>query len=180
MPLIEMNDGNFERCQKHAVPLVDTINDVIGRALDALDGVENVAAPAPVLSGPKTYDPASPPNLMHTVPRFMTVEGAEIVKERYWNTLLAEVIKAAAKQGASADEILSTLQTPATKGNSTGPGYRFVSEAGISFQQLNSGRAWKESHRLARAWDVPVEVRWIWLEKEGAFAPGATGVFKIG
>lgn len=179
MPLVDLNDGNFERCQKHAVPLVDTINDVIARALDALDEIDDIPIPKPSGSA-KVYDPASPPNLLHTVPRFMSVEGVEILKERYWSTLLAEIIKAAGKQGASPGEIVSTLQTPAAKGKSTGAGYQFVPEAGVSFQQLNSSRTWKECYRLAKRWDVPVEVRWIWLEKEGAFAPGAAGTFKVG
>ena len=181
MPSHNISDDLFARLQTHAVPLVDTIDDVISRALDALEtklkvsGKNSVPASG---SDAKTFSPSSPPSLKHTVPRSISVDGANVEKDIYWNTLLLEVIRAAGERGNSAEKILSQMRTPAKAGNYAGPGYRFVKEAGLSFQQLNSDRAWKEAYRLASKFGIPIAVRWIWLEKDNAHMPGAVGVMQ--
>ncbi len=51
MPTVTISDELFKRLQQRAVPLVDTVEEVIGRALDALDRVNGNVAPR-VPSGP--------------------------------------------------------------------------------------------------------------------------------
>ena len=174
---VVLSESLFGRLQKHAVPLVDSIEDVVARILDAFEnsGEGDRGVSRGPDSGPKVFDPSSPPSLMHTVPRQIAVGGVEINKERYWNTLLAEVIRAAVSKGAEASKILNVIQTPAQPGKHVGPGFRYLDEAKLSFQQLNSDRAWAEAYRLARHFRIPVEVRWIWLEKDKAHMPGGSG-----
>lgn len=182
MPIHNISDPVFQRLQSHAIPLVDTIDAVIARALDALEGTPVLVdkdASGAELNDAKVFDPAAPPSLTHTVPRTILVDGKPIEKDVYWNTLLFEVVRASGEQGISAEKILAVFQTPAKIGNFNGPGYRYVPEAGISFQQLNSDRAWTESHRLASKFGISVVVRWIWQKKEKAHMPGVTGTMKV-
>ena len=51
MPDFHISDDLFRRLQDHAVPLVDTLEDVVARAVDALDR-GNGRGPVPVPSGP--------------------------------------------------------------------------------------------------------------------------------
>jgi hypothetical protein len=37
MPQVQISDELFKRAQRHAVPLIDTVEDVFNRALDALE-----------------------------------------------------------------------------------------------------------------------------------------------
>ena len=112
---------------------------------------------------------------MHTVPRQINVGGVEIEKERYWNTLLAQVIRSEASNGADARSIVNVIQTPAKAGKYDGAGFRFLEDVNLSFQQLNSDRAWGEAYRIARHFRIPIEVRWIWQEKDKAHMPGGSG-----
>jgi hypothetical protein len=181
MPDHSFSQTLFARLQTHAVPLVDTIDDVISRALDALEakvGASGAGGVAPPTDEAKVFNSASPPSLKHTVPRSMSVDGVDIKKDVYWNTLLLEVIRAAGKRGNSPEKILAQMRTPAKAGNHSGPGYRLVKEAGLSFQQLNSDRAWNEAYRLASKFGIPISVRWVWLEKDKAHMPGAIGLMK--
>src|SRR5262245_55823217 len=47
MPTLRVSDANWERMKKHARPLEDSADDVIGRALDALEALKVKAPPAP-------------------------------------------------------------------------------------------------------------------------------------
>ena len=51
MPDVHISDDLFKRLQDHAVPLVDTLEDVVARAVDALDR-GNGRGPVLVPSGP--------------------------------------------------------------------------------------------------------------------------------
>ena len=106
------------------------------------------------------------------------MDGNAVEKDVYWNTLLLEVIRTAGKRGNLPEEILAQMHTPATADDYGGPGYRFVPEAGLSFQQLNSDRAWNEAYRLASTFGIPISVRWIWLEKDKAHMPGVMGTMQ--
>ena len=106
------------------------------------------------------------------------MDGAAVQKEVYWNTLLLEVIRAAGKRGIPPEKVLAQMHTPAKLGNHDGPGYRFVPETGLSFQQLNSDRAWNEAYRLASKFGIPISVRWIWLKKDKAHMPGVIGAMQ--
>jgi len=42
MPVIRVTDATWERMKQHARPLEDTPDDIVRRALDALEGVSNI------------------------------------------------------------------------------------------------------------------------------------------
>ena len=68
-PPVDLNPTTFTRLQAHAVPLVDTIESVINRLLDAYE--TKGGAPVPTsddgeASNLRQFNPNTPPDLTHT------------------------------------------------------------------------------------------------------------------
>lgn len=168
----------FARLQSHAAPFVDTIDDVIGRALDALEAAKGVAVVG-ASAAQHVYDPAAMPSLTYTTPKKLSLNGALIIKEVYWNTLMNETIRAAGKQGLSPEFILGMMKVPAKAGAFDGPGYKFIEEAGISVQGQNANRAWQQTYVIADALGFSVEAEWVWQDNDKAHLPKAVGSTKM-
>ncbi len=177
-PNIFLSEGLFSRLQQHAVAFVDTPETVISRALDALEIGETVTAPTS--AAPRSFNPASPPNLAFTTPRKITLDGKTFTKgETYWNTLMFASIKAAASKGCSPEQIASMMEVPHTLGKKAGNGYVFIEEAGISVQGQTSNGAWKQSSRITEELKIPLRVEFIWQNTEKAAMPNVVGVFDV-
>jgi hypothetical protein len=173
---VSISDPVFTRLQKHANPLVDTMDDVLTKLLDAVEKAFSSTAALPKTThGIVDYPAAAAPSLKHAVLRQLMVDGNTIDKEVFWNTLLLEVIRTASKRGLAPEEIAALLHTPVKLGQHKERGFRFVEDAGLSFQQLNSDRAWAESYRIASKLGIPVLVRWVWQNNEKAHSPGNVG-----
>jgi len=168
----------FARLQSHAAPFVDTIDDVIGRALDALDATKGNLTVADS-GAPHVCNPAAMPSLTYTTPKKLSLNGVPIIKEVYWNTLMNETIRAAGKQGLSPDLILGLMKVPAKPGEFDGPGYKFIEEAGISVQGQNANRAWQQTYAIADALDFTVEAEWVWQNNDKAHLPKKAGSAKM-
>jgi hypothetical protein len=168
----------FARLQSHAAPFVDTIDDVIGRALDALEAAkgEAIATDSGVT---RVFNPAAMPSLTYTTAKKLSLNGAPIIKEVYWNTLMNETIRAVGKQGLSPQLILGMMKVPAKAGEFDGPGYKFIKEAGISVQGQNANRAWQQTYAIADALGFTVEAEWVWQDNEKAHLPKTAGSTKI-
>lgn len=180
-PSIELTDEVFTRLQKHAIPLVDTPLTVIARALDALEaGDEEPVSSAAPLTGPRSFNPAAPPNLSHTTPRRAQVDGNTLPKsETYWNSIMFAVIAAAARKGVSTEDLLDLLTIPAVEGEKEGNGYRFIQEANISVQGQDANRAWKQTYKIASSLGVSLQVAFIWQDTPKAAMPNSTGSFFV-
>lgn len=179
-PSIELTDELFYRLQKHAIPLVDTPLTVISRALDALEAGDEDPVSTANPSGPRTFNPAAPPNLAHSTPRRAEVGDKQLPKtETYWNPILFNVIVAAAKTGVSADDLLDVISIPAVKGEKVDSGFRFLPEAGISVQGQDANSAWKQTHIVASCFGIRVQVVFAWQDNPKAAQPGLTGSFFV-
>jgi hypothetical protein len=179
-PSIDLTDELFARLQKHAVPLVDTPLTVITRALDALEaGDEDPVSPV-TSAGPRSFNPAAPPNLSHTTPRRAEVAGQALPRgETYWNSILFAVLNEAAKKGTSAQDLIELLTIPCVQGEKEGSGYRYLPQAGISVQGQDANRAWKQTYRIASSIGVPVQVLFVWQDNPKAAMPNSTGSFFV-
>ena len=63
---VSISDPVFARLQKHANPLVDTLDDVLTKLLDAVEKVVySAAAPSKAGNGIVDYPPAAAPSLKH-------------------------------------------------------------------------------------------------------------------
>ncbi len=53
-------------------------------------------------------------------------------------------------------------------------GYRYVAEINACIQNVDAEHAWSNTHHLAKALKVPVEVYFQWSQKRDAARPGQT------
>jgi hypothetical protein len=178
-PDVTLSDGTFARLQSHAVPLVDTIETVIAKALDALEGLGG--APTIPASTVRAFNPAAPPPLSFTTPKSISLDGKTFPKNQtYWNHLMYACARAAAAKGLSAKEIYALTVVPASMGRKEDNGFTFIPEAGISIQGQDANVAWKQAYHFAHHLGLKLEVAFTWQNVEKAAMPNVTGSFAVG
>lgn len=168
----EFTDQQFDRFQKLARPLIDTVGSLVDEALDALEKARDPSSSAkPKITNPSLM-PGVPP-LKHTTLRHGEVDGTPLAKSNAsWNALLNTAVEAAASKGKSAAELHHLIGVPTVIGERTDTGYTFIKSAGISIQGQNADKAWREARRLANEADFPIMAEFTWQNKEGAANPG--------
>lgn len=177
---ITLPDDVFARLQKHAVPFVDTPVSVIDRALSALEaGDEEPVEPNP-LNGPRSFNPAAPPNLAHTTPQKILVAGKPLPKGQiYWNPLMFAVILEAAARGVCAEDLMELITVNRVAGRKEDQGYRYLAAAGISVQGQGANAAWKQAYRVAASIGIALEVVFAWQDTDKAAMPNTLGTFFV-
>jgi hypothetical protein len=176
----EISDATFERLKAHAEPLVDNIDSVINRALDALE-----ASGKPSKTGlgiaERQLNPAAPPNLAHTTVRSIELCGRILPpNETYWNTLLIAALREAAKQGLNADDLKQLLIANAVVGRKEDEGYRYFKDLGLSIQGQDSNAAWRATYHLAHKLGMAIKVSFSWQENPKSSFPGTAAVLVVG
>jgi hypothetical protein len=182
MPTMNVSDALFARAQSHAIPLVDTLEDVMNRAFDALEGKAQPKAPsgAAAASGIHPYDPASPPNLTHSQPTSIKIDGEEVPKvQLYWNHLMLKMIDRAVAAGYKGQDLVQMMVVPAVTGIKTDHGYNSMPKAGVSVQGQDSNGAWKQIHNLAQELGTKLEIVFRWQNNPKAAHPGKMGSFVV-
>ncbi len=119
------------------------------------------------------------PGLTHTKVLFAKINNNE-VKNVNWGRILLAVMKAAKDKGLSKEVLSVEMQINTEPYKIKGKGYTFYSELGLSVQGQSAPDSWKEAQRLANKYNIPVEVKFKWREKEGAQYPGKIGIMKAG
>ena len=175
----------FSGLKRLAEPLVDDVNSVLRRLIAAYEAAGRGQTGAgdktagTSASGIVEFDPASPPDLLHTTPTKITLAGRLFKpSETYWNTLLIEVIREAAKQLPRA-ELAKQIIVNHQPGQRTDTGFRYIPEAGISVQGQDSVRAWKAVNHIAAQSDLSVDVEFRWQPKAEAAYPNGRGRFRL-
>jgi hypothetical protein len=181
---IELADDVFDELKTFAEPLVDDINSVIRKLIEAHKGKAskqaNAVAPANQgLGGVMDFDPTSPPNLRHTTPTKIIL-GGKLFKpaDTYWNTLLIEVIRRAADALPKKDVPNLVIVNHQT-GERTDTGFRYIPEANLSVQGQDSVMAWKAIHHIAAQLGFPLEVEFRWQPKQDAAYPNGRGRMRL-
>lgn len=173
MQIVQISQETFARLQANAVPLVDTIETVINRALDALEGSKEGSLPPAKLGG---FDPSAPPSLSFTTVRSVTIANKKLSpKETYWNSVLFACVKAAAKSGLSPKQIGELTIVNNVVGVKEDSGYKYLKEAGISIQGQDANAAWKAAYHIAKQINLPIEVSFVWQSNPKAAFPGQVG-----
>lgn len=178
MPHIEISPATFARLQRHAVPLVDTIDSVINKWGDAFEnGHAVVAEPKPVVVPPasRSFDAASPPDLTHTKVLSAKLDGASLAKGANWNGLLKQAIRLARKQAKSADDLKRLLIVNYVVGKKDDEGFEYLADADLSVQGQDAKGAWRGLAHIAQQLGIGVEVIFMWRHKDKAAFPGETG-----
>ena len=176
-PSVELSSATFSRLQNHAVPLVDTIETVINRLIDAYETKGNTPSQG---SGGETkikvFNPSAPPDLTHTKVLSAMVNGSTLGHgQDNWNGVLNAVVHLAWAQASSTDAFKKLMAVNFVDGQKTDEGYRFLADLGISVQGQDANGAWRGVAHIAKKLGLPVTVTFAWREKAGAAFPGVTG-----
>ena len=145
MPDVSLQDSTFERLQRHAKPLVDTIDSVINRALDALEGKDQPTETAPATgeAQERRIDPRQLPRLTHTKVLDASIAGTSITRPN-WNLLLDEMLRLAMKRVGTFDELRKLCPVNMVSGCKEDEGYDHLPEIDISVQGQDSNGAWRQ------------------------------------
>lgn len=178
MLTISISKETFARVQAHAVPLVDTFETVLNRALDALEANSDGAKYAePTI---RAFNPGSPPSLSFTTVRSVVIEGKRCMpNEAYWNTILINMIKLAASRGLSPEKINDLIIVNSVVGKKDDGGYKYVPEAGVSVQGQDANSAWKAAFYVASEIKASVNVTFSWQDTPKAAHPGVYGTLSV-
>lgn len=184
MMSVQVSEKTFERLQRIAVPLVDSFDTVIARLLDEYEGSEQKYSAGADLHVVKResakqaeFSADAPPNLKHS--KLLSAEiGGKVIDEMNWNGLLRASLTHAHKAAKSREEFRRMIAVNFTFGRKEDDGFKFLPGLGISVQGQDSIDAWKGALHVARQLQVPLNVTFVWRNKEGAFRPGETGQLK--
>jgi hypothetical protein len=180
-PTIEISNDTFKRLQSHATPLVDTIESVVAKMIDAF---EKQSATAAVDfedgSSARSFNISTPPDLTHAKILGVEFDGQKLGRNQdNWNGLLHHAVRAAKEKCTSEDEFYNIMVAKYTKGDKTDEGYRPVSGTGISVQGQDANGAWRAVCHIAQELGCSLIVKFAWREKEGAAFPGVIGQMTV-
>lgn len=169
MPDIHLSDDVFQRLQRHARPLIDTPDAVVGRALDALE--ESVAASADSMPDPFRFTDRNIPDLRHAKLLKASLDGRP-VNDATWNAVLDRLIEIGVEYGMSADDFREIQGLNIVPGSKTIEGYRYLRKARMSVQGQDANRAARAALSIAKKVGAILEIEFVWRDKPGAAHPG--------
>lgn len=178
-PLIELSPHTFTRLQAHAIPLVDTIESVISRLLDAAD---NKGGPDDETAGQavRTFNADAPPDLTHAKILGVSFDGEKLGRgQDNWNGLLYAAVRKAAQGAKTPEELEALMVVKHFPGEKQDEGYRPLPGTGLSVQGQDANGAWKAARHIAQHLGCSLSVKFAWREKERAAFPGVTGQMVI-
>jgi len=181
-PTITLSEETYKKLQALAMPFVDTPESVISdlaeeelrrRGTQANGHTNDKSTGATYL----TLNPDSHENLTHTRILSAKVDGRPIHRPK-WNGILDHLHVLAHQRLNSFDAVRRATGANIREGRFEENGYRYLPEAGLSIQGVDANLAWDHSLRLARALNIPVEIRLEWRRKEAAARPGEVAELK--
>ena len=178
---IVIEQKTFERLQRHAKPLVDTPDSVIARALDALDQLEGSGATSQVptprggaaAAGERgmvfgTTEPL--PDVRHTRLLAASIGGSSV--RANWNNVLRALLLRARRHYGDFDQLKRRCAVNIVPREKTDEGYRYLPQAGFSYQGVNANAAANAIVSLAKDIGVALDLDFEWRDKEQAAHPG--------
>lgn len=175
-PQVTLEASTIERMKAYAEPLVDTLDSVILKGLDAIDMLKakNDAKPAD-----RVLNPAAPPNLAFTTVKSIVFAGKQFsAAETYWNPLLHAVIRESLKH-MTKEQMRALLTCNYVAGKKEDQGYKYLDDVAMSVQGADANNAWKAIYNILRVIKVPCEVNFVWQDNPKAVSPGGTAKFVV-
>lgn len=178
----------FERLQQHATPLVDTSESVIARALDALDALKGSGATsqARAAEGGATTDgergmvfgaPEPLPDVGHTKLLAASIGGSSV--KANWNNVLRAMLLRARRHYGDFDQLKRRCAVNIVPREKSDEGYRYLPQAGFSYQGVNANAAANAIVGLAKDIGVALVLDFEWREKEQAAYPGRRATIHV-
>jgi hypothetical protein len=178
LPTIDITPETYQKLQTLGTAFIDTPETVIARLADEAlvrRRTVRVRPDLPVLDSDWIdLDPFFTGNLAHTRVRRATFDNQDIDPPQ-WNNLLRVAHVEAKKRLGSFAAVKQASSARIWEGKLDERGFKFVPEANLSIQGLDSNLSWGSSLRLAKKLGVSIEVEFDWHEKDGAAHPGKRG-----
>jgi hypothetical protein len=160
-PPVELSAATFTRLQAHAIPLVDTIESVINRMIDAYEKKDESAA-AHGQDG-RVFNPDAPPDLTHTKISGVWFCGNQLGRgQDNWNGLLNIAVREAKARSKSVAEFKRLMLVNFVEGDKQDEGYRPLSGTGISVQGQDANGAWRAACHIAQQLKCQLSVKFAW------------------
>ncbi len=179
MQRIEISDDNFQRLQKVAIPLVDTLNSVITKLLDSYD-IKNIINNNDIIK-PVDYEKFEPdqiPSLLHA--KLMSARFNDLVPEKTnWDSLVRLALKQVIDKYKNIGELHRLSGANVVDGQKNDEGYKFVSSHKFSYQGVSADDAARIVVRCANALRCKAFFEFEWRNKDAAYRPGKRGAVEI-
>jgi hypothetical protein len=101
------------------------------------------------------------------------------VKPNNWKRLLETALISAHKKIGDFEKVRQLAGVNMVQGKKEDEGYHFLSEVNFSVQGQDANAAWRAAVFVAQNLRVPVEVSFLWRNKEGAEHPGKPGTMRL-
>ncbi len=176
MPVITLSEATYRKLQSFAEPFVDTEESVILAALDALSfsrDQKTFKRSDDTETQIMAIDANSRVSLTHTRLRSAKVDGQPIYNPK-WNSVMQQLLVIAVKRQMTFGELKDATNARLYEGVHTNDGFKYIPEAGLSVQGVNSQNAWDISLQLAQHLKIPIKVVFEWHNKPEAEHPGET------
>lgn len=171
----------FQRLQKHAQPFIDTPEEVINRALDALEKAEGGAIPTKShlpLEVERRIDPKVLPRLTHTKVLSAEIDG-KVVERPNWNHLLDEMLRVAQRRLKNFNDLRNQCPANLVQGRKETDGFAYLEDIDLSVQRQDANSACRTIVTLALRLGISLDIGFIWRPKEDALYPGEHGRIRI-
>jgi hypothetical protein len=185
MPVVRVNDATFADLSTLKTWFgtktpSDTIDRIVKEAMEHL-GMERDDQPEAsfIAADGVAMEFDKAPGLTFTKPLSASVNGKALHSPR-WSALLLMIIKQLKKKGLEGDSLVRELQVPARAARYEEEGFKYHADLGISVQGQSASDAWKEVERIAKKWNIPVNVEFWWRQNPKAQHPGRTGRLSAG
>ena len=183
MPTLSISTALFNKLKGLAEPFTDTPETVIERCVDfyaSSRGSVSQQNVEPADQSVMAFPEDGAPDLTFSRPISIDLGGIKFEKkDLYWNTLLYEVVRVAAKKMRTADDLRRSILVNFVDGEGQADkGYRYIPEAGLSVQGQDANTAWRATIHLIKLANMSVDVMFRWEDKEKAAYPGKTGQMK--
>jgi hypothetical protein len=180
MQHIEISDDNFQRLQKVAIPLVDTLNSVITKLIDSYEtnnsnynnNINKIG------NNYEKFEPDKIPPLLHT--KLMSARFNDLVPEKTnWDSLVRLALKQVFDKYKNTGELYRLSGANVVDGQKNDEGYKFVSSHNFSYQGVSAEEAAKIVVRCAKALGCKTFFEFEWRNKDAAYRPGKRGAVAL-
>lgn len=179
MVQLEISSETFERLQKLAIPLIDTVETVIIKLMDRhAPEPEAIESTTRIGKAPLIFTPAAPPSLTHAKVLRINFDGEPLSVGVNWAGLLREAVKRLPSNAKTSDALRRLIVVNFVEGRKEDEGYHYLPEANLSLQGQDAVDAARAAFHIAQQMGWALEVEFVWRNKPGAAHPGRMGLLK--
>jgi len=182
MPTISLPDVYDEKLKKLVTdPFEQTRVSIVQDLIDAELKRRNAGhGGLPATSATDTairLDPAAPVSLYHTKITSATIDGAEVNRPK-WNGVREQIHVIALKRLGSFTALQAASGARLRAGRYQRDGFKYIPDGDFSIQGVDANWCWEHTLQLAKVLKIPLRLRFVWRDKEGAAHPGQAGVLE--